>query len=125
MRIKPATIAGRKRLLAYTRDISAAKAAEEALRASEEQYRAIFNASDDALVLWNSRLEHVDVNAAHERMFGYAREETLGKRALPGLTEEEAEQRRSTSAARSPGSACASRWSRCGGAASASTSRSG
>jgi PAS domain S-box-containing protein len=57
-------------------------AAHDALRASEEQYRTVFNASADALVLWNSRSERVDVNPAYERMYGYSREEVLaGMRA--------------------------------------------
>ncbi|HEX9179779.1 MAG TPA: PAS domain S-box protein, partial [Burkholderiales bacterium] len=71
-----------RRLLAITREITARKAAEDALRASEEQYRAIFNASADALVLWNSRFQRVDVNPAYERMYGYSREEAVcGARA--------------------------------------------
>jgi len=57
-------------------------AAHDALRASEEQYRTVFSASADALVLWNSRSERVDVNPAYERMYGYSREEVLaGMRA--------------------------------------------
>ena len=51
--------------------------AEEAVRASEEQYRAVFNASADALVLWDARYDRVDVNPAYERMYGYTREEVL------------------------------------------------
>ncbi|HEX4883443.1 MAG TPA: PAS domain S-box protein [Casimicrobiaceae bacterium] len=51
--------------------------AEAALRASEAQYRAIFNASADALVLWDSSLRRVDVNPAYERIHGYTREEAL------------------------------------------------
>jgi PAS domain S-box-containing protein len=55
------------------------QATEARLRASEEQYRGIFQASDDALVLWNDRLQRVDVNPAHERLYGFAREELLGR----------------------------------------------
>ena len=69
------------------RDITERKAADEALRASEAQYRAIFNASADALVLWNSALRRVDINPAYERIFGYSREEVLGshyRQDLPG-----------------------------------------
>jgi PAS domain S-box-containing protein len=80
--LKAAEIAGTRRILAFTREITARKAAEDALRASEEQYRAIFNASADALVLWNSRSQRVDVNPAYERMYGYSRDEVLsGARA--------------------------------------------
>ncbi len=53
--------------------------AEQALRASEEQYRAIFNASADALVLWDSQYRRVDVNPAYERLYGWAREEVIGR----------------------------------------------
>jgi len=44
------------------RDVTERKRTEEALRASEEQYRAIFNASADALVLWDNQYRRVDVN---------------------------------------------------------------
>ena len=57
VRLKAREIGGQPRILAFTREITERKEAEEALRASEEQYRAIFNASTDALVLWNSRSE--------------------------------------------------------------------
>ena len=80
--LKAAQIAGARRILAFTREVTARKAAEDALRASEEQYRAIFNASADALVLWNSRSQRVDVNPAYERMYGYSRDEVIeGARA--------------------------------------------
>jgi PAS domain S-box-containing protein len=82
VRLKAARIGGTPRVLAFTREITERKEAEQALRASEEQYRTVFNASADALVLWNSRSERVDVNPAYERMYGYSREEVLaGKRA--------------------------------------------
>ena len=61
------------------RDITDAKRAREALRASEEQYRAIFNASTNAMILWDSRVRRVDVNAAYERTYGWTREEVLGQ----------------------------------------------
>jgi PAS domain S-box-containing protein len=82
--LKRAVIAGEPRVLAFVRDITARKEADAALRASEEQYRTIFNASADALMLWNKDLERVDVNAAHERIFGYAREDVIG-RGFEGL----------------------------------------
>ncbi len=69
--VKRVTIGGQDRILALTRDISARKAAEAALRASEEQYRAMFNASIDGLALWNAAGEIVDTNPALWRMYGY------------------------------------------------------
>jgi PAS domain S-box-containing protein len=68
---------GEPHVLYIGRDITARKTEEELLRASEEQYRAIFDASEDALVLWDSDLERVDVNAAYERIYGYPRDFVL------------------------------------------------
>jgi PAS domain S-box-containing protein len=78
VRTIPVGYRGEPHVLAIARDITARKQAEEAVRASEEQYRAIFNASADALVLWNSALKRVDVNPAYERLFGVSREEVVG-----------------------------------------------
>ena len=70
---------GRPHVLYMGRDVTERKRAEEALRASEEQYRAIFNASADALVLWDKQYRRVDVNPAYQAMYGWAREEVIGK----------------------------------------------
>ena len=65
----------RDRILALARDITDRKTAEAALRASEEQYRAMFNASIDGLALWNAAGEIVDTNPALWRMYGYSESE--------------------------------------------------
>jgi PAS domain S-box-containing protein len=78
VRLKSAVIGGHRRVLAFSREITERKLAVEALRASEEQYRTIFNASSDALILWDSKLRRVDVNPAYERMYGWTREESIG-----------------------------------------------
>ena len=69
---------GRPHVLYIGRDITARKRAEEILRASEEQYRSIFNATADALVLRDADFRIVDVNPAYEAISGYAREEVIG-----------------------------------------------
>jgi len=84
----PLLYRGRPHALYSARDISERKRADQALRASEEQYRAVFNASADALVLWNSRVERVDVNPAYERMYGYSRDEVLAGERSHRLSEE-------------------------------------
>jgi PAS domain S-box-containing protein len=61
-------------------DIDAQKRAEEALRASEEQYRAIFNGSADALILRDEQSRIVDVNPAFLALNGFTREEALADR---------------------------------------------
>jgi PAS domain S-box-containing protein len=76
--LKRATIGGHERILAFTRDITDRKEAHEALRLREEQYRAIFEGSADALVLWSRDIRIVDVNAAFTAMYGYTREEIVG-----------------------------------------------
>ena len=54
VRLKPVQIDGRQHILAFTREITEHKAALAALQASEQQYRAIFDGSADALVLWDA-----------------------------------------------------------------------
>ena len=78
----PMTYAGRPHVLYIGRDITERKAAEERLRANEEQYRAIFNATDEALVLRDADFRIVDVNRGYERMSGYSRDEVIGKDEL-------------------------------------------
>ncbi len=70
--VKRVTIGGQDRVLALARDITDRKVAEAALRASEEQYHAMFNASIDGLALWNAAGEIVDTNPALWRMYGYS-----------------------------------------------------
>ena len=77
--LKAATIGGKRRVLSFAREISDRKRAEQALRASEEQYRAIFEAATDSLQLLDAQHRVVDVNPAYERMYGKRRDEVIGK----------------------------------------------
>jgi len=63
----------------HLRDITDRRDADRALRDSEAQYRGIFNASADALVLRDAGFRIVDVNATYERMSGYTREDAVGQ----------------------------------------------
>ncbi|HEX5091126.1 MAG TPA: PAS domain S-box protein, partial [Burkholderiales bacterium] len=80
--LKKVEIAGRPHILAATREITERKAAEDAVRASEEQYRAIFNATTDSLTLRDAEFRIVDVNATYERMSGLRREDVIGMTEL-------------------------------------------
>jgi PAS domain S-box-containing protein len=75
----PMTYAGRPHVLYVGRDISERKRSEQRLRASEEQYRAIFNAAADALVLRDAEFRIVDVNPAYVSLSGFSRDEVIGK----------------------------------------------
>ncbi|HYE39656.1 MAG TPA: PAS domain S-box protein, partial [Ramlibacter sp.] len=68
---------GEPHVLYIGRDITQAKAAERALRDSEEQYRAIFNASADALVLRDADYRAVEVNPSYTTMSGYTRDDVM------------------------------------------------
>src|SRR5262245_18349132 len=70
-----------QRMAGSISDIDARKRTEEALRASEDHYRAIFNAAADALVLRDADARVVDVNPAFLQISGFSRDEVLeGKR---------------------------------------------
>lgn len=88
VRLKRAEIGGTRRVLAFTREITGRKAAEEALRASEAMYRAIFDASVDGLALLTPESVFVDVNAAMTTMTGFSRGELVGRSAIDFLPAE-------------------------------------
>ncbi len=60
-------------------DITARKQAEEALSRSERNYREVFNATNEAIFVYDASTGHVlDVNAAMLRMYGFgARDDAL------------------------------------------------
>ena len=78
----PMTHQGRPHVLYVGRNITECKAQEARLRNSEEQYRAIFNAATESLVLRDAGFRIVDVNPAYEALSGNRREEVLGSTAL-------------------------------------------
>jgi PAS domain S-box-containing protein len=73
------------RLLSYDgliRDITDHKRAEEALRESEANYRLLFSAESDAIIVVNAQsMEIDDANEAALSLYGYDREEFIGMRA--------------------------------------------
>ncbi len=73
-------------------DITDRKQAEEALRKSEERYRATFESTGTAMFLVERDGMLSDANAEMERIFGYSLEEVVGKKrymelVMPGDVE--------------------------------------
>ena len=66
---------GNSRTSMIIRDITRHKMAEAALRASEEQYQSIFNATRDGIFITDSEGNVVDFNPEAHRMLGYSAEE--------------------------------------------------
>jgi PAS domain S-box-containing protein len=69
--------------------ITKRKQAEEALRASEANYRSLFESASDAIIVADAQGRYLDVNAAACRLFGATREELLNH-SLHDLAAEEA-----------------------------------
>ncbi len=60
---------------------------EEALRAREEQYHAVFNAAVDGLALWDESGRIVDANPAYCRLVGATREALAGSNGFDVVPE--------------------------------------
>jgi len=69
-------------LVINTRDISDRKHAEDALRESEEYYRALIENSMDAIVIIDGEARYKYSNPALERVLGYSPEDLIGRSSL-------------------------------------------
>jgi diguanylate cyclase (GGDEF)-like protein/PAS domain S-box-containing protein len=66
--------------LSFLRDVTEIRAAADGLRASEERYRTAFQTSIDAIAITRIRDgQYIDVNRRFEDIFGWSREELLGR----------------------------------------------
>jgi len=66
---------GQKVALAFVRDITDRKKAEEALKESEERYRALFDRSLDLVYVRDIKGNFIDANPASLSLLGYRRED--------------------------------------------------
>lgn len=67
------------RMIGTTTDITQRKATENALRASEARQHAILDSAHDAIVSVDIRGRIIDYNRAAEAMFGYRRQDVIGR----------------------------------------------
>jgi diguanylate cyclase (GGDEF)-like protein/PAS domain S-box-containing protein len=70
---------GREVILVVSRDISERKTAELKLSQSESAYRGILNSMTEAVYIQAADGTFLDVNPGVEMMYGYTREELIGK----------------------------------------------
>lgn len=61
------------------RDITERKQVSEALRESEERFRAIFDTAEDSIFIKDRSLRYIQVNPAMEKLFGLPATELIGK----------------------------------------------
>jgi len=70
---------GRSIFTGFLRDITERKAAEQALRASATQLRAVVHTAVDGVILIDSQANVLMFNPACERLFGYRADEAVGR----------------------------------------------
>lgn len=69
-------------ILLVARDVTETKLAEENLKISDTTYRGILNTINDAIYIQDTDGTFLDVNEGAVRMYGYTREELIGKNPL-------------------------------------------
>lgn len=77
--VKPAALAGRRVLLMFARDVTDRKNALDQLQRSEARLRATVEAAFDCVIAMDHEGRVLEFNSAAERVFGYARDEAIGR----------------------------------------------
>lgn len=91
---RPVTLDGQERIIVVARDVTDRREAEEALAETAENYRSVFNATSDAIVIQEpDSAMIIDANRAAARMLGYSRRQ-LRRMTAPELLSQEPEQAR-------------------------------
>jgi PAS domain-containing protein len=74
----PVWLGGRENLLERFLDITELEQAEDALRASEEEYRSLVESTEDSVYLVDSDCKYLFMNEKHRSRFGLPQEEVVG-----------------------------------------------
>ncbi len=77
--LRSARIAGRPRVLAFTREVTERKLREQELRRSEDRLRATIAAALDSIVAMDHHGRIIEFNPAAEACFGFRRADVLGR----------------------------------------------
>uniref|UniRef100_I2Q4T2 histidine kinase n=1 Tax=Desulfovibrio sp. U5L TaxID=596152 RepID=I2Q4T2_9BACT len=72
---QPITYGGRPAILGFYRDISERRAADEAVKASEDRFRRVFNSTYDAIFLHDTTGRILDLNDKMLELYGVRRDE--------------------------------------------------
>jgi len=83
----------RRRLAGLERSEDARNRAKEALRASEERYRNVYDTAPLAFVIWDCDCRVTEWNSRARKMFGWSRKEILGRNFFEFLVPEHARPR--------------------------------
>ncbi|HTR43266.1 MAG TPA: PAS domain S-box protein [Pseudomonadales bacterium] len=82
-RAKMMHIGSRTVRMTALRDITGRKKVEQALRESEEKFSKAFHTSPDSMSITDLETgRYLEVNEAHEKIFGFSREESVGRSPL-------------------------------------------
>lgn len=80
VRAKMVHLGGRALRMTALRDVTAYKKVEQALRESEEKFSKAFRASPDVMSIADFQTgRYIEVNEAHQKIFGFTREEAIGR----------------------------------------------
>ncbi|MCP4610620.1 MAG: PAS domain S-box protein, partial [Planctomycetes bacterium] len=77
--VQPIEVQDQQCLLTVVNDITERKQADKEIRESEERFRTIFEVANDAMIYLDEDGTVLDMNDKLEDIFGYTREEVLGK----------------------------------------------
>ncbi len=83
---------GKWNAVGIIRDITERKQMQESLQSSEEIFRALSESAQDAIVMISAKIDIEIWNKAAEKIFGYSREEAVGKNLIKLLVPERYQQ---------------------------------